>query len=198
MAVDVALDGSEALDKVNVNEYDVVVLDRDLPLIHGDEVCRAVVELGRGPRVLMLTASTGLEHRVHGLAIGADDYLAKPFAFAELVARVRALARRPSNVHRPILRHHDLEFDVAARRVFRGQREVHLTAKEYAVLEILLRAEGGVVSAEELLERAWDENADPFTATVRVTMSNLRRKLGQPQLVETVIGVGYRMGDSRQ
>ena len=193
MAVDVALDGPEALEKIGLNAYDVVVLDRDIPGVHGDDVCRFIVEQGTGPRVLMLTASAGLEHRVEGLGIGADDYLPKPFAFVELVARIHALARRPSRADKPILRHGDLAFDVARRRVYRSGREIRLTAKEYAVLEVLMRANGAVVSAEDLLERAWDENVDPFTATVRVTIANLRSKLGPPPVVETLIGAGYRM-----
>ena len=193
MAVDVAVDGSEALEKISLNQYDVVVLDRDLPVVHGDDVCRLVVERGVGPRVLMLTASGGLEQRVEGLGMGADDYLSKPFAFAELVARIHALARRPFRADKPILRQGDLAFDLARRRVYRGDREIRLTAKEYAVLEVLMRADGAVVSAEELLERAWDENVDPFTATVRVTIANLRSKLGHPPVVETLIGAGYRV-----
>jgi DNA-binding response OmpR family regulator len=193
MAVDVAFNGEEALEKIGVNDYDAVVLDRDLPLIHGDEVCRRIVEMRPSPRVLMLTAAAGLEHRVEGLEIGADDYLPKPFAFAELVARIHALARRPTPPVAPVLRAGDLTFDVPRHRVSRGGTEIRLTAKESAVLEVLLRADGGVVSAEDLLEHAWDENVDPFTATVRVTIANLRRKLGEPQIVETVIGAGYRV-----
>jgi DNA-binding response OmpR family regulator len=193
MPVDIASDGSEALDKITLNEYDVVVLDRDLPRVHGDDVCRVIVAQDGGPRVLMLTAAAAMEHRVDGLEIGADDYLAKPFAFAELVARIHALARRPARGTSPVLRVGDLLFDVARRHVQRGGREIRLTAKEYAVLDVLMRADGAVVSTEELLERAWDENADPFTATVRVTIANLRRKLGQPPIVETLIGVGYRI-----
>jgi DNA-binding response OmpR family regulator len=169
------------------------VLDRDLPVVHGDEVCRTIIQRGAGPRVLMLTASGGLEQRVEGLGMGADDYLRKPFAFAELVARIHALARRPSRAAKPVLREGDLTFDVARRRVCRAGREIRLTAKEYAVLEVLMRADGAVVSAEELLERAWDENIDPFTATVRVTIANLRGKLGEPPVVETLIGAGYRV-----
>jgi len=193
MAPDVANDGNEALDKALVNAYDVVVLDRDLPGVHGDDVCRELTALERGPRVLMLTASGGIEQRVHGLSIGADDYLPKPFDFAELVARIRALARRPDQGIRAVLTAGDLRFDVARRHVRRAGRDIPLTAKEYGVLEILLASDGAVVSAEELLEKAWDENADPFTAAVRVTIANLRRKLGKPPLIETVIGVGYRV-----
>jgi len=193
MAVDIALDGGEALEKLGMNDYDVVVLDRDLPVVHGDEVCRRIVEHAAGPRVLMLTAASGLEHRVQGLEIGADDYLPKPFAFPELVARLRSLARRPARGLTPVLSLDDLTFDIARRRVHRRGQEIRFTAKEYAVLELLMRADGAVVSAEEMLEHAWDENVDPFTATVRVTIANLRRKLGEPPLVETVIGVGYRV-----
>jgi DNA-binding response OmpR family regulator len=193
MAVDVAFDGEEALEKLGVNEYDLVVLDRDLPGVHGDEVCRRVLDQGVGPRILMLTASAGLEQRVQGLEIGADDYLPKPFAFAELVARIRALARRPNRGVPPILSAGDLTFDVARRRVRRRGVEIRLTAKEYSVLEVLLAADGAVVSAEELLERAWDENVDPFTATVRVIMANLRHRLGHPPIIDTVIGAGYRV-----
>src|SRR5262249_17957835 len=160
MAVDVACDGPEALAKIAVNAYDVVVLDRDIPGVHGDDVCRFIVEQGTGPRVLMLTASARLEHRVEGLGMGADAHLAKPLPFVELVARIHALARRPSRADHPILRQGDLTFDVARRRVRRGGREIRLTAKEYSVLEVLMRANGAVVSAEDLLERAWDENVD--------------------------------------
>ena len=193
MAVDVALDGSEALDKFALNCYDVVVLDRDLPVVHGDDVCRWIVGQGSGPRILMLTAAAGLESRVEGFEIGADDYLPKPFAFAELVARLHALARRPARGDPPVLFAGDLGFDVARRRVERDGIEIRLTTKEYAVLEVLMRADGAFVSAEDLLERAWDENADPFTATVRVTIATLRSKLGHPPVVETLIGTGYRI-----
>jgi DNA-binding response OmpR family regulator len=197
MAVDVVYDGSAALEKISIYEYDVVVLDRDLPVIHGDDVCREIVERGKGPRVLMLTAASDLDRRVEGLGLGADDYLAKPFAFPELVARVQALARRPERVIAPVLRAGDLTVDVPRRRVERDGRTIDLTAKEFGVLEVLMRADGAVVSAEQLLEQAWDENADPFTATVRVTMANLRRKLGDPPIVQTVIGAGYRIGGVR-
>ena len=196
IAVDVALNGDDALAKLGWNTYDVVVLDRDLPGVHGDEVCRRIVERGTGPRVLMLTAASRLDDRVDGLATGADDYLTKPFAFRELVARVHAVGRRAVGGTRPILEARDLAFDVARRRVHRGGTEIRLTAKEYRVLEVLMRADGAVVSAEELLERAWDENLDPFTATVRVTIANLRAKLGDPPVVETVIGAGYRIAGS--
>jgi DNA-binding response OmpR family regulator len=185
------------LEKLSVNDYDMVVLDRDLPRIHGDEVCRRIVAQGGGSRVLMLTASGGLEQRVEGLAIGADDYLTKPFALTELVARIHALGRRPRKAAPPVLRAGDLAYDVPRRRVVRDGRKIALTTKEYAVLEVLMRARGAVISAEELLEQAWDENIDPFTATVRVTVAKLRRKLGEPQLIETLIGAGYRIKGSK-
>ena len=193
MAVDVAADGAEAIEKISVNAYDVVLLDRDLPVVHGDDVCRWMVEQQEGPRVLMLTASGGLEHRVEGLEMGADDYLPKPFALTELIARIHALARRPARGVPAILRVGDLTLDVAGRRAQRGTRSILLTAKQFAVLEVLVRADGAVVSAEQLLEHAWDENVDPFTATVRVTIANLRARLGDPPLIETVIGAGYRI-----
>jgi two-component system response regulator VanR len=196
IVADTALDGSHALEKVSMNAYDVVVLDRDLPGVHGDDVCGRIVQQRSGPRVLMLTAAEGLDDRVVGLGLGADDYLTKPFDFPELVARIHAVGRRPSRGAPPILRADDLTFDVARRRVRRGAHEVRLTAKEYRVLEVLMRAEGGVVSAEELLERAWGEDIDPFTATVRVTVANLRARLGDPSVIETIIGAGYRMMNS--
>jgi DNA-binding response OmpR family regulator len=197
MAVDIALDGADALDKLALTSYDVVVLDRDLPLVHGDDVCRWIADQDSGARVLMLTAAAGLEYRVEGLEMGADDYLPKPFAFAELVARVQALGRRPARADPPILRAGNLAFDVARRRVERDGVEIRLTTKEYAVLAALIRANGAVVSAEELLERVWDENIDPFTATVRVTVANLRSKLGDPPIIETLIGSGYWIRGSR-
>jgi len=194
MAVDVAGDGAAALDRLRVNRYDVVVLDRDLPEVHGDDVCRAVAAASsEPPPVLMLTASGAVEERVAGLALGADDYLPKPFAFEELVARVRALNRRPRRALPALLRRGDVVVDPARMRAMRGQRELGLTNKELGVLRVLLEAEGAVVSTEDLLERVWDEHADPFTNTVRVTMMNLRRKLGDPPLVETVVGAGYRL-----
>jgi DNA-binding response OmpR family regulator len=193
MAVDLAPDGSDALVKARVVRYDVLVLDRDLPGMHGDEVCRTV----RGERpetgILMLTAAGALEDLVEGLSLGADDYLAKPFRFGELVARIRALARRSTPSRPPVLHRGDIELDPARRAVARGGRTVELTRKEFAVLEVLMAAEGATVSAEELLERVWDEQTDPFTNVVRMTIMTLRRKLGQPQVVDTVIGVGYRM-----
>ena len=190
-AVDVVHDGEAALERVDVNEYDVVVLDRDLPRIHGDEVCRQIVASGNGARVLMLTVSVTVDERVAGLSIGADDYLAKPFAFAELVARIRALGRRSRPAVAPVLERAGLRLDPHYRQVTRNGRHVVLARNEFAVLEELLRAAGAPVSAEQLLERAWDENIDPFTTIVRVTIRSLRRKLGEPQVVETLTGVGY-------
>jgi DNA-binding response OmpR family regulator len=193
MAVDVAPDGRDALTKASVVRYDVLVLDRDLPGVHGDEVCRAV--RGEQPEtgILMLTAAGALEDLVEGLSLGADDYLPKPFRFPELVARIHALARRSSPSRPPVLKHQDIELDPARRRLTRGGREIELARKEFAVLETLMGAEGATVSAEELLERVWDEHVDPFTNVVRMTIMTLRRKLGDPQAIETVIGVGYRM-----
>lgn len=193
MAVDLAFDGGEAVEKAGVNQYDVVVLDRDLPKVHGDEVCRTLVAEGSPARILMLTASGDIDARVEGLSLGADDYLAKPFAFAELVARIRALQRRPASPPRPVLAYGDIELDRGRRRAARGGRDLELTRKELSVLEVLLEERGRVVSAEELLERVWDEHADPFTNAVRVTIMHLRRKLGDPPVIETVIGEGYRV-----
>ncbi|MFI9485904.1 response regulator transcription factor [Promicromonospora sp. NPDC052451] len=192
-AVDTALDGGRALEKVAVTDYDVVVLDRDLPVVHGDEVCRRIVAGPGRSRVLMLTASSAVRARVEGLAIGADDYLTKPFAFAELSARVHALARRAVPAVRPVLERGDVRVVQSTREVTRGGVEVALANKEYAVLVELLRADGAIVSAEELLERAWDEHTDPFTNTVRVTLMKLRRKLGDPDVIRTVPGAGYRI-----
>jgi DNA-binding response OmpR family regulator len=193
MAVDVALDGAVALQSAAVHDYDVVVLDRDLPEVHGDRVCATLVERGTRARVLMLTASTGIEDRVVGLGLGADDYLPKPFAFAELVARIRALSRRAQPALPPVLSSGDLRVDPARRIAHRAGRRLDLSTKELMVLELLLAAQGAVVSAEELLERGWDEAADPFSNVVKVTVSRLRRKLGEPQLIETVPGAGYRI-----
>jgi len=170
------------------------VLDRDLPEMHGDDVLSEIVAASDTTRVLMLTASAGVEDRVDGLSLGADDYLTKPFAFPELVARIRALGRRSSPAVPPVLRAGDLELDPGKRTVLRSGRALELTRKEFGVLEVLLAAGGSVVSSEELLERVWDENADPFTTTVRVTMMTLRRKLGEPGIIETVVGSGYRVG----
>ena len=193
MAVDVALDGASGLDRVLCTDYDVVVLDRDLPRIHGDEVCRRMVESGCRARVLMLTAAGGIEDLVGGLELGADDYLAKPFDFPVLVARIGALYRRAQPALPPVLRHGDLELDSAQRRVCRAGRTLDLSPKEFGVLELLMASGGRAVSAEELLERVWDEAADPFTNAVKVTMSRLRSKLGEPPLIETVPRAGYRI-----
>jgi DNA-binding response OmpR family regulator len=193
MAVDVAFDGTDGLERTGLNRYDVVVLDRDLPGVHGDDVCRALVASRYAARLLMLTAAATIEDRVDGLSAGADDYLPKPFAFAELVARVRALGRRSQPAVPPVLTHGDLRLDPARRVTLRAGRRLDLSPKEFAVLELLLAAGGRVVSAEELLERAWDEAADPFTHTVKVTVSRLRRKLGDPPLIETVAQAGYRL-----
>ncbi|MBO0691369.1 MAG: response regulator transcription factor [Acidimicrobiaceae bacterium] len=190
MAVDAVYDGSAALDAAEQTAYDVIVLDRDLPIVHGDEVCRALT--GSGPRIVMLTASADVEDRVDGLELGADDYLPKPFAFSELVARIRVLCRRTPSTP-PVLRRGDLTLDRARHRAQRGSRSLSLTRKEFGVLEMVLAADGALVSAEELLEHVWDANVDPFSNIVSVTMARLRRKLGDPPLIETVIGVGYRM-----
>jgi DNA-binding response OmpR family regulator len=193
MAVDVAYDGSSALDKARLYPYDVVVLDRDLPLLHGDEVCRTLRAEDPDRRVLMLTAASGLDDLVDGLSLGADDYMAKPFAFAELVARLQALARRANPARPPTLRAGDVELDPARHTVTRAGRDIELTPKEFAVLEALMAADGAVISNDELVERVWDENADPFTNSVRMTVLRLRRKLGAPPVVETVKGAGYRI-----
>jgi DNA-binding response OmpR family regulator len=191
MAVDVAYDGRVALGLAAVNGYEVVVLDRDLPAVHGDEVCRQLA--GGQARILMLTASGTVEDRVDGLSIGADDYLPKPFALVELVARIRALSRRATPALPPVLIAGDLTLDPNRRLAERAGRALALTNKELGVLEVLMAAGGRVVSAEELLERVWDVNADPFTNTVRVTLANLRRKVGDPPMITTVIGAGYRL-----
>jgi DNA-binding response OmpR family regulator len=193
LAVDIAPDGAQALQRAAVTSYDVVVLDRDLPGVHGDEVCRILVAEQSPARVLMLTAAASIEDRVAGLNIGADDYLPKPFAFAELVARVRALGRRPEATRSPVLELGDLRLDSAGGVATRAGRRLWLRPKEFAVLEQLLAAGGDVVSAEELLERAWDEAADPFTNTVKVTISRLRRQIGEPQVIETIAQAGYRI-----
>ena len=193
MAVDVALDGCEALSRAMVNRYDVIVLDRDLPGVHGDDVCRTLVSDGCEARVLMLTAAGSVEDRVDGLGLGADDNLPKPFAFVELVARMRALGRRSGTPLPPMLVHGDLRVDPAQRQALRDGQRLALSPKELAVLEYLLAAQGRVVSAEELLERVWDEAADPFTTTVKVTIRRLRTKLGDPPIIETVPQGGYRI-----
>jgi DNA-binding response OmpR family regulator len=196
MAVDVAYDGDDGFNKATQTRYDVVVLDRDLPGKSGDEICRSLTDEGVLTRVIMLTASGSIEEKVEGLALGADDYLSKPFAFAELVARVRALGRRATPASPPVLQAGDLVLDPAKRTVTRSGRNVDLTRKEFGVLETLLSAGGVVVSSEELLDRVWDEHADPFTTTVRVTMMTLRRKLSEPPIIETVVGSGYRIDPS--
>jgi DNA-binding response OmpR family regulator len=193
IAVDTALDGGTALERLAENRYDVLVLDRDLPVVHGDDVCRAVVASEAPTRVLMLTAAGSLEDRVEGLDLGADDYLAKPFAFSELMARIRALGRRTHPAVPPVIEHGDLTVDVARRLVSRGGRQLDLSGKEFGVLEVLLGAQGALVTSENLLERVWDVNADPFTNAVRVTVMRLRRKLGEPPLIDTVPGAGYRI-----
>jgi DNA-binding response OmpR family regulator len=193
MAVDVVFDGLEALAHVSLNRYDVVVLDRDLPGLHGDDVCRRIVALGSECRVLMLTASSTIRDRVQGLELGADDYLPKPFDFSELVARIRALARRSAGALPPMLISGDVTLDPARRVATRGERRLALSPKEFAVLEYLLAADGRVVSAEELLARVWDEHADPFTTTVKTTVSRLRGKLGDPPMIETIREGGYRV-----
>jgi DNA-binding response OmpR family regulator len=192
IGVDVAYDGAAGIEKALMTTYDVVVLDRDLPKIHGDAVCASLVGSPSEARILMLTAAAAVGDRVQGLNLGADDYLGKPFAFEELVARVRSLARR-APAAAPVIVHGELVFDRARRRVSRAGRPVSLTRKELGVLEELLVADGAVVSAEDLLERVWDENADPFTRTVTVTVARLRRKLGEPDLIDTVVGCGYRL-----
>jgi DNA-binding response OmpR family regulator len=193
LAVDVALDGQDGLERALVTGYDVIVLDRDLPRLHGDDVCAGLVKAGCRSRVLMLTAAGTIEDRVDGLGIGADDYLPKPFAFAELVARIRALLRRAQPGLPPVLVNGDLELDPSRRQASRGGRPLDLGPKEFGVLELLLAAQGRVVSAEEILERVWDEMADPFTSAVKVTMSRLRRKLGDPPVIETIAQAGYRI-----
>jgi DNA-binding response OmpR family regulator len=193
MAVDISYDGADALSHVSVNIYDVVVLDRDLPAVHGDQVCRALVDQQAEARVLMLTAASTIADRVEGLELGADDYLPKPFEFAELVARVRALGRRPGAAVPPKLKRGDLALDSARRVAFRGDRRLMLSPKEFALLEYLMAADGRVVSAEELLARVWDEAADPFTSTVKTTIARLRSKLGDPSMIETVREAGYRI-----
>ncbi|MDG4792325.1 response regulator transcription factor [Micromonospora sp. WMMD1082] len=192
MAVDVAYDGDSGHEMAFVTRYDVVVLDRDLPGMHGDQICAELAASGALTRVLMLTASGTVADRVEGLQLGADDYLPKPFAFDELVARVQALGRRATPAAPPVLELADLVVDPARRVATRGGQQVELTNKEFGVLCELLKARGAVVSSEELLERVWDANTDPFTTIVRVTVMTLRRKLGDPPLIETVVGAGYR------
>jgi DNA-binding response OmpR family regulator len=193
MAVDIAYDGTEAASKLNLNPYDVVVLDRDLPGIHGDTLCHMITQAEQPAMILMLTAAGAPDERVAGLALGADDYLPKPFHFPELVLRVRALARRAPTAKARTLRSAGIELDPLGGTVTRDGEPMHLSAKELAVLEALLKASPGALSAEQLLQQAWDENADPFTDTVRVTINRLRRKLGAPRAIQTIRGVGYRI-----
>jgi DNA-binding response OmpR family regulator len=193
MAVDVSLDGADALAHVALHRYDVVVLDRDLPGVHGDQVCRALVAGHSETRVLMLTAASTISDRVEGLELGADDYLPKPFEFAELIARVRALGRRSVTALPPKLSRGDIVLDPARRVAYRGPRRLQLSPKEFSLLEYLLAADGRVVSAEELLAQVWDEAADPFTSTVKTTIGRLRAKLGEPAVIETLREAGYRI-----
>jgi DNA-binding response OmpR family regulator len=193
MAVDVAYDGDQALQRLSVNDYDVVVLDRDLPIISGDQVCTTLVDAGVDTRILMLTAATAVAQRVAGLGLGADDYLPKPFAFAELAARIHALGRRARPAAPPVLERAGIRLDPHRRTVTRHGHPVELSRKEFAVLAELLRAAGGVVSAEQLLEKAWDEHTDPFSGIVRFTIMMVRRKLGDPPVIQTVPGSGYRI-----
>lgn len=193
MAVDVVYDGASALEHLATNDYDVLVLDRDLPVVHGDQVCRELARMGRSVRILMLTAAASIDDRVAGLDLGADDYLPKPFAYAEMLARVRALGRRAEAAVPPVLERHGIRLDLARQEAFRDSRKLWLSLKEYAVLEVLMRAQGAVVSSENLLERAWDEYIDPFSSAVKVTVSRLRAKLGDPPVIVTVPGKGYRL-----
>ena len=193
LAVDVVFDGTDALEHTASTPYDVVVLDRDLPGVGGDEVCQTLVAGGSATRILMLTGARTVGDRIEGLGLGADDYLPKPFDFGELVARIRALVRRPGATLAPVLCRGDLRLDSARRRVTRAGTELALNPKEFAVLEVLLAAGGTVVSSEELLERVWDEEADPFSQAVKTTMSRLRAKLGDPPVIETVTRSGYRI-----
>ena len=192
-AVDVAPDGAQALYRARVTRYDVVILDRDLPEVHGDDVCRALTSEQPDTRILMLTAARTTDDVVDGLALGADDYLPKPFRFAELVARVQALSRRVATARPPVLQRADVELDPARRTATRAGVDLDLSTKEFGVLEALMAADGDVLSQEDLLARVWDENVDPFTNTVRMTISKLRRKLGEPEFVHTVHGAGYRV-----
>ena len=193
ISADIANDGDRALELLSINRYDVAVLDRDIPGPSGDDICRHLVENQPATRIVMLTAADRIDDKETGFEVGADDYLTKPFVLRELVLRLRAMARRPAEAVPPVQRIGDLAIDPFRREVFRGGRYVPLTRKQFAVLEVLVGAGGGVISAEELLERAWDENADPFTNAVRITISSLRKRLGQPRLIETVPGVGYRV-----
>lgn len=193
IAADVAYDGESALEALTINDYDAIVLDRDIPRVSGDDVARWVTENQPATRIIMVTAADRLDDKATGFELGADDYLTKPFAMRELILRLRAIARRSAAAAPPVLEWQSLRLDPFRREVYRDDRYVALTRKQFAVLEVLVTAGGGVVSAEELLERAWDENADPFTNAVRITISALRKRLGEPDLIETVAGVGYRM-----
>ncbi|MFC7527614.1 response regulator transcription factor [Actinoplanes sp. GCM10030250] len=194
MAVDVVYDGDSAVERLGVNRYDVAVVDRDMPGRTGDEVCRWIVESGDDTKILLLTAAAGIRDRVEGLGLGADDYLTKPFAFAELAARVQALSRRSGQALPPVLEQDGIVLDSTRHSATRDGQLLSLSSKEYAVLHVLMRAGGSVVSSEDLLEQAWDEHADPFTNSVRMTVMTLRRKLGDPQIIHTVRGAGYRLG----
>lgn len=195
IAADLALDGDAALESLSVNTYDVVILDRDIPGVSGDEVCRWIVERGLGCRVLMLTAAGHLHEKVSGFELGADDYMTKPFELRELVMRLRALARRPAEAAPTVIEYAGVRLDPFRREVYRDGRYVRLSRKQFSVLEVLMTAGGGVISAETLLERAWDEHADPFSNAVRITISALRKRLGDPWVIHTVPGVGYRIGE---
>jgi two-component system response regulator VanR len=193
IAADIAADGDTALDLLSINAYDIVVLDRDIPGPSGDEIAKRIVASGSGMPILMLTAADRLDDKASGFELGADDYLTKPFEFRELVLRLRALDRRRAHNRPPVREIAGLRLDAFRREVYRNGRYVALTRKQFAVLEVLVAAEGGIVSAEQLLERAWDENADPFTNAVRITVSGLRKRLGEPWIIATVAGVGYRI-----
>ena len=193
IAADIALDGAEALEQLAVNAYDVVLLDRDLPGVHGDEVARRVISDHPSTRIVMVTAADRLDDKETGFVLGADDYVTKPFELRELVLRLRAVARRSPTATPPLIERAGLRLDPFRREVYRDGRYVRLTRKQFAVLEVLMATDGGVVSAEQLLERAWDENADPFTNAVRITISTLRKQLGEPWLIHTTAGVGYRL-----
>lgn len=195
IAADLAFDGNSALEALAANSYDVVILDRDIPGPNGDEICRYIVGQQIGSRVLMLTAAGHLREKVSGFELGADDYMTKPFELRELVVRLRALARRPTEATPPIIQYAGVRLDPFRREVYRFDRYVRLSRKQFSVLEVLMAARGGVVSAETLLERAWDEHADPFSNAVRITISTLRKRLGDPWVIHTVPGVGYRIGE---
>ncbi|WP_026529924.1 response regulator transcription factor [Haematomicrobium sanguinis] len=198
IAADIAHTGTQALELLDINAYDVAILDRDIPGPSGDDISRHLSGLEASTRVLMLTAADRLDDKVSGFELGADDYMTKPFAMRELVMRLRALERRAAQSRPPVLEVAGLRVDPFRREVYRNDRYIALTRKQFAVLQILVAANGGVVSAEELLERAWDENADPFTNAIRITISGLRKRLGEPWLIETVAGVGYRIGESNE